>query len=342
MSVWLSVVLAGLFGVQEKSSAKAGGKPVGASPAKLDETKSDAKKDGARPKPDQGKRSEQPVKEKGEGDDSEQRTLRTEVTRGRGAPAESEAGGDAVGPRKSRIQLPKIRRAEETIPNYRISARTKGGRVFTGIVIRDRRFHGHVSQGEHHKEELYASSDKFTLSFVDGAEGEVRLDWSQLKKLSVHEVLSTASLSDMRESAKRSRVARLGERNREWVERRRQEAEESDPTEKPSGPEGTETPTPPKGSTPEKVTKSEDGKPPAPETGKTPPAKKTPTGGPLEAFPPEGGWTPERKENLEWKRTVLGLFPDEKEQAFLDQYEKWLPHYQKWLAESEDGGDANG
>jgi hypothetical protein len=52
----------------------------------------------------------------------------------------------------------------------------------------------------------------------------------------------------------------------------------------------------------------------------------------LERFPPEAGWTPEKKAQLERRAVILGLFPSPEEKAWLESFDAWRPAYEHWLA----------
>ena len=84
-------------------------------------------------------------------------------------------------------------------------------------------------------------------------------------------------------------------------------------------------------------------KPKAPETGKTvgllkkqsPPL--TDAGASLlRKFPPQAGWTPEKKDQLENRGVVIGAFPSPIEKEWLDNYDKWRQAYDHWLAQNPD------
>jgi len=53
----------------------------------------------------------------------------------------------------------------------------------------------------------------------------------------------------------------------------------------------------------------------------------------LMEFPPHEGWLPERREEIERRKWVLGVFPTPKEKRFLDHYESWKRAYDAWLRE---------
>jgi len=222
-------------------------------------------------------------------------------------------------------ELPKIRRVGAVIPNYRVALKTKGGRKFTGIVIHDSSFHRHVHVGAHHEAEVYFSPEEFTLRFVDDLDGEVRLAWNKVASLEVREILGPAAIKKVEERRDEDRAARL-QASRRRVELRRQRQKEE------AGRIGPPVQTPPS-TDPPKV-REEVAEATAPEGDRRPAL--------LTTFRPEDGWGLPKKEKLEWRRTVLGLFPNEKEQAFLDRFDDWEEALASWTAQQQvqgDGGD---
>jgi len=215
------------------------------------------------------------------------------------------------------MPVPKIRRAGETLPSYRVRIRTKGGRKFTGVVCKDLRFHRRVHAGEHHKADVYSVGEAFTLKFVDGLDGEVRLSWTQLARLEVREVFDHGEIRALFQEQRRTRVVRVNEEAIRFTELERQRLAASSGqtgSSQESGPgrdddtgdeegEGAGTP----------VAIPDDGRPSL-----------------LVTFPPEEGWGLSRKEGLEWGRTVLGQFPSEQEQSFLDQWNVWEAAQRAW------------
>ncbi len=207
--------------------------------------------------------------------------------------------------------IPRPRPVMETCPNYRVQIRTNGGRRFSGVVTRDWRFHRHVFAGEHHKKAIYQSPESFTLRFVDGLDGLVALRWNQIARLEVREVLDLAGLKAMERAQYAARVTRRQSSQRL---REQEEAEKNADQVEPVA-EG-----------PESKSASPSTKPSS-----TPAAARTL----IDEFPPADGWTPDHKKHLEWRRTVMGVFPDEEEQRFLDNYTEWLPAYEEWVAAEE-------
>jgi hypothetical protein len=49
-------------------------------------------------------------------------------------------------------------------------------------------------------------------------------------------------------------------------------------------------------------------------------------------FPPEEGWIPERRDEIERRKWVLGVFPSDEEKVFLENYPVWKQAYDAWLA----------
>lgn len=52
----------------------------------------------------------------------------------------------------------------------------------------------------------------------------------------------------------------------------------------------------------------------------------------LKKFPPQSGWTPDRKDQIQRRELVVGAFPSPDEKEWLDNYEKWRQAYDRWLA----------
>jgi hypothetical protein len=50
----------------------------------------------------------------------------------------------------------------------------------------------------------------------------------------------------------------------------------------------------------------------------------------LDRFPPDKGWTKEKKSEIERRKIVLNVFPNKEEQAFLDSFEEWSKQYDEW------------
>lgn len=62
----------------------------------------------------------------------------------------------------------------------------------------------------------------------------------------------------------------------------------------------------------------------------------------LEKFPPHAGWLPERRDEIERRKWVLGVFPTPEEKEFIESYSVWKPAYDEWLKDlirrqAEDG-----
>jgi len=55
----------------------------------------------------------------------------------------------------------------------------------------------------------------------------------------------------------------------------------------------------------------------------------------MQRFPPEEGWGKDKKEELYRRGVVIGIFPDENEQFFLDNYDEWQSVYKEWVAMKE-------
>lgn len=61
--------------------------------------------------------------------------------------------------------------------------------------------------------------------------------------------------------------------------------------------------------------------------------EKTPGELLLEKFDPADGWLPERRDEIERRKWVLGVFPTPEEKEFLENYPVWKEAYDAWLTE---------
>jgi len=250
-----------------------------------------------------------------------------------GAPAE-------VAKKPAVIPTPRPRPPET--PSYKVSLRMKTGRRFVGIVSRDKKFHELVHAGAHHSAPAYKRADRFMLRFVDGLDGDVELSWNQIAKLEVRDVLDSAGLRAMEDDYAGMRLVRQEHQRESEAVPDEATAGEGDPTAgagesqadgKVEG-EAKGRKTPADGEK-DPVTKDDakDGEP------KTADAKKDePKEGDekediplITDFSPRAGWTPERKKQIEWRRTVVGIFPDAREERFLEVYSEWEPLYEEWM-----------
>ena len=53
----------------------------------------------------------------------------------------------------------------------------------------------------------------------------------------------------------------------------------------------------------------------------------------LAKFPPSEGWLPERRDEIERRKWVLGVFPTPEEKEFLENFPVWKEAYDAWLKE---------
>jgi hypothetical protein len=197
------------------------------------------------------------------------------------------------------VPTPKPRDPE--VPSFRVVVKMPGNRRFTGVITRDRLFNDMARAGAHNTSEVYLRSDKFTLHFVDGVDGDVTLRWNQIKKLDVREVLDAAGVRTIEEEYHRLMIAK----READEEAQRQAEEEAAKSGKPA--DGKD------GAGKEKDKAKEEVLPPL-----------------LAEFRPDQGWSPKKKEQIEWRRTVVGTAPDKAEQRFLEVYDEWLPLYGEW------------
>jgi len=211
------------------------------------------------------------------------------------------------------VPTPKPRDPE--VPSFRVVVKMPGNRRFTGVITRDRLFNDMARAGAHNTSEVYLRGDKFTLHFVDGVDGDVTLRWNQIKKLDVREILDAAGVRTIEEEYHRLMIAK-----REQDEAaQRQAEEEAAKSGKPA--DGKD------GAGKEKDKAKEEVLPPL-----------------LAEFRPDQGWSPKKKEQIEWRRTVVGTAPDKAEQRFLEVYDEWLPLFGEYqLAhEPDSSGEKDG
>ncbi len=213
--------------------------------------------------------------------------------------------GPAAVAARAPLVIPTPRPRPPDIPSYRVSARMKSGRRFAGVVCRDNAFHAIVHAGQHHTQTPYALDQRFKLRFVDGLDGEISLRWRDVQKLEVRDILDSAGVRVMENEYASARLVRG------------------------RGVEALEGPTLGDVAPPVPPIEAE-GEPAAP-------AKDLVTSklSLLDEFAPALGWTPERKRQIEWRRTVVGAFPDEREARFLAVYDQWEPLFLDWTVEEQ-------
>ncbi|MSR45914.1 MAG: hypothetical protein EXS13_02405 [Planctomycetes bacterium] len=225
---------------------------------------------------------------------------------GPAAPAKPDSG------RTIAVPIPRPRAPD--VASYRVALKLKSGRRFTGVVGRDLAFHESVRAGAHHAAAIYQSPARFKLRYVDGLDGEIELTWQQIERLDVREILDSAGLRAMDQRFSASRI-----------ERRLKAAAVM-----PAAPEvapGTEAANPP-AAIPVVA--------PVPGSGEVRPPE-LPL---LVEFPPEQGWSPDRKKQIEWRRTVVGEFPDPRAARFLEVYDRFEPLFAAWDLEQRQKREA--
>lgn len=236
------------------------------------------------------------------------------------AAAKPEASPAARAP--SAVPTPRPKSPE--VPSYRVSLKMKSGRRFAGIVGRDKRFHESVHAGAHHSAPIYATSERFTLRWVDGLDGDIELCWNQVEKLDVREILDSGGLRAMENRYAVSRIARRQQAEAEAVaEAAGDRAEPAADGGEPAAKDGTPA--------------AEAGDVKSPRADVAPPRLSL-----LTEFAPEQGWSPERKKQIEWRRTVVGSFPDEREARFLEVFDQWEPLFADWTRQKEAESAAAG
>jgi hypothetical protein len=201
------------------------------------------------------------------------------------------------------LMLPSPRVREPEVPSYRVSVTMPGNRRFTGVVTRDKLFNDLVRLNAHNTRDVYRRTEAFTLRFVDGVDGDVTLRWNQTVKVDVRAILDAAGLHTIEENYHRLMILK---KEQEEADRLRQEAEDAKARE-----EGGEKPV--DGEKPDKKEKEEL------------PAL-------LAEFRADAGWSTKRKEEIEWRRTIVGTAPSAEEQRFLEVYPKWLEAFNAWQA----------
>ncbi|MBM4016680.1 MAG: hypothetical protein FJ293_17190 [Planctomycetes bacterium] len=220
---------------------------------------------------------------------------------------------------KAPLVVPTPRPRTPEVPSYRVALRMKSGRRFTGVVGRDRDFHTLVHQGAHHGAAAYAADGRFKLRWVDGLDGEIELCWNQVEKLEVREVLDSSGFRAMEQRFTTARIVR----------RREAERPADDGSSVPAAAESTAP--------------SATGTAPTADPGAAPPDARSPNPqvappklGLLTEFPPDQGWSPDRKKQIEWRRTVVGAFPEPREVRFLEVYDRWEPLFSAWAKERDE------
>jgi len=219
------------------------------------------------------------------------------------APVQAPQATPAKGTTKPKkpVVVPTPKPRDPEVPSFRVVVKMPGNRRFTGVITRDRLFNDMARAGAHNTSEVYLRSDKFTLHFVDGVDGDVTLRWNQVKKLDVREILDAAGVRSIEEEYHRLMILK---READEAEQRKAEEEAA------------------KGGKPAEGDKDGAGKEKPKEEEVLPPL--------LAEFRPDQGWLPKKKEQIEWRRTVVGTAPDKAEQRFLDIYDEWLPLYGEW------------
>lgn len=200
------------------------------------------------------------------------------------------------------VPTPKVKEPE--IPSYRVAVRMPGNRRFTGVVMRDKLFSDLVRLNAHNTQEVYRRSEAFTLCFVDGVDGNVTLRWNQVLKLEIREILDATGLRTIEEEYHRLMIVKREQLAAEQAQRELDEMKERAAQDAAKAGEDAKK---------EKV--KEDELPPL-----------------LAEFRPDEGWSATRKEQIEWRRTVVGTGPDKSEQRFLEVFPQWLEAYTAWQA----------
>lgn len=207
------------------------------------------------------------------------------------------------------LTIPSPRVKEPELPSYRVSVTMPGNRRFVGVVTRDKLFNDLIRQNAHNTQDVYHRTENFTLRFVDGVDGDVTLRWNQIVKLDVRAILDSAGLRTIEENYHRLMILKKAQ---EEADRAKQEEEEKKAGEQG---DGEKTAKDGKGEKSEKKAKEEE----------LPPL--------LAEFRPDEGWSPKRKEEIEWRRSILGTAPSAEEQRFLQVYTTWFETFNAWQAD---------
>lgn len=238
-----------------------------------------------------------------------------------GAADEAKATPPVAATLRAPIVVPAPRPKAPEIPSYKVSVRMKSGRRFGGIVCRDRAFHSIVHAGGHHSAAPYQLDGRFKLRFVDGLDGEIAMRWCDVQKLEVRDILDSAGVRAMESDYATARIVR------------RTNAEAAEPL-TPESPAGDAVAAGSDGAAAPAVGSDGSATSAAP-SGAKDEALLTPKLSLLAEFPPAVGWTPERKRQIEWRRTVVGAFPDEREARFLAVYAEWEPLFLEWTVDEQ-------
>jgi len=205
-------------------------------------------------------------------------------------------------PREKRPEL------QELSPNLRVKVNLRNGQTFEGLV-RDERFVQDFRRGKLHFGGAARITDGgFRLWYVYSTQGYIHIPYTQVASVKVIRTLDDVELNALQDGVRKSRDRALQSEADRLAERdRRREAEKTRSAK--TGEASTLTK-----DDPEVVAHFESI---------------------LAEFPPQAGWSPEKKEELYRRMIVSDIYPDEKEQAFLDKFDDWLPAYQWWSLKSQ-------
>jgi hypothetical protein len=226
-----------------------------------------------------------------------------------GAAGQATAPANVAKKDAKQLVIPTPRVKEPEIPSYRVSVTMPGNRRFVGVVTRDKLFNDLIRLNAHNTQDVYRRTENFTLRFVDGVDGDVTLRWNQIVKLDVRAILDSAGLRTIEENYHRLMILKKAQ---EEADRAKQEEEEQKAGKQGDGEKPAQDP---KGEKGEKKAKEEE----------LPPL--------LAEFRPDEGWSPKRKEEIEWRRSILGTAPTAEEQRFLQVYTTWFDAFNVWQAD---------
>ncbi|MEQ8766727.1 MAG: hypothetical protein RL885_22630 [Planctomycetota bacterium] len=203
---------------------------------------------------------------------------------------------------------------KDIIRHVRVSVLLRNGQVFEGIV-KDQQVVRELREGRLVLGRSAGKSGRgFRLWYIYETEGYIRIEYDQIREIKVIRTLTPNEIEDMQNRLAARKEETLGEE----LERRRVREERQAAREAAQEAEAELAR--------EKANK-------AASNAEMELAEEYTAL--LEKFPPEQGWTPERKEEIERRKITVDIFPNDKEQAFLDNFEKWLPAYHAWVEAKE-------
>lgn len=202
--------------------------------------------------------------------------------------------------------------------NVRVVVRLSNGSRLKGIV-KNGRFMERLDEREFVQTNKRGPNSGLRLWYYDGTDSYIFLPFDQIRRYKIGETLTDEEVDEIAKAIAIER-RKSEERRKEYVsekERKRAEAEAA----KNGGAEGT--PATPGGET------------------EKPESKLTTAQRALLAeFPPTQGWGLEKLRSLEMRKTTIGVYPNEREKRFIDNYQDWSRAYE--ILKSEEAAQGGG